>query len=144
MKRHRICKIALVLSFLLYALSPLTYDLSARSMLSTISPEASERTFRNASLYLIEILYEVFFDPQETEKESSPNRVLIRKKSALQRGRYTLVAHSSPSATFAAAALTSREQFSIAVARAEIIRPWFRKCDRCLPLSSGLSPPILS
>jgi len=142
--RYMICKIALVLSFLLYALSPLTYDLSARSMLPAMSPKASERALRNASLYLIEILYEVFFDPQETERESSPNRVLIRKKSALQRGRYTLVAQSSPSAAFAAAALTAQEQFSIAVARAEIIYPWLRKCGRCLPLSSGLSPPILS
>ena len=142
--RHRLCNISLVLSFLLYALSPLTYDLSARSTLLNKPPEANERVLHNASLYLIEILYEVFLDAHESEGESSPNRVIIKKKSSVQRGRYVLTTRSAGKAVFTAADTSFQGQFSISTEQAAVIRPWLRKNDYCQPLSSGLPPPLLS
>jgi hypothetical protein len=146
MRRHRTFKIALVVFFLLYGLSPLTYDLSAKSVTFRQSGGTPGRTFRNASLYLIEILYEAFSQPaeDEPENESSPNRVLITKKSAVQRGRLDLVSQSGRVAVFAPAPADPRQYSGIEYERAEIRWSMLRKNSDCLPLSSGLSPPPLS
>jgi hypothetical protein len=143
MRRHRTFKIALVVFFLLYGLSPLTCKLSAKSVTFRQSGGTSGRTFRNASLYLIEILYDAFSQPaeDEPENESSPNRVLITKKSAVQRGRLDLVSQSGRVAVFAPA--DPRQYSGIEYERAEIRWSMVRKNSDCLPLSSGLSPPPL-
>ena len=144
MTKYRTWKTVLAAFFLLYALSPLTYDLSAKSSTSSLSWGASGRSIRNASLYLVEVLYHAFSRSEEPESDPSPKRVLIRKNSAVQRGRFDLVPQSGRIAFFAAADLTARQHFSIEGEQAEITRSWPRKSSGCLPVSSGLSPPTLS
>jgi hypothetical protein len=145
MKRHRFHKVAFLLFFALYAISPLTYDLSAHSITPLFpSHGSSERSFRSTSLYLIEILFETFSPDVDADSQSSPNRVLINKKSAVHRGRFDLVPQSGNVVVFAAADLTACQYEGITDKRAESIRPQLRKSCDCLPLSSGLSPPRLS
>jgi hypothetical protein len=141
MKRHRIYLMALVLFFLLYGLSPLTYDLSAKSISSDSSRATSKRSLRNASIYIVEVLCEAFSPPDEDEPEndSSPNRVLIAKKSAVHRGKFDIVPQSGRIPVIAPA--DPRPYSSIETERAEIRWSWDRKSSGCLSLSSGLSPP---
>jgi len=144
MKKFRTCNVALMVFFLLYALSPLTYNLTEKSITSDLFRGMSERSLRNASLYLVEALYEAFFPPDESGKDPSPNRVLIRKNSAVQRSKFDAVPQSGNSAVFSTADLTACLHFSLGSERAEIVWPWLGKSSGCLPLSSGLSPPLLS
>ena len=142
--RQRFHKIALLVFFVIYALSPLTYDLSARSVTSDLCRGTSERSVSTISLHLIEVLCEAFAPPDDPINRSSPKSVFIKKKSAIQRGRFDLAPLSGRIASFATADLTAFQHFSIERAGTEISRPWLRKNNDCLPHSSGLSPPLLS
>jgi hypothetical protein len=142
MKRHRIYMIALVFFFLLYGLSPLTYDLSAKPFSSNLSPAASKRSFRNASLYIIEVLCEAFSQPDEDQpdNDSSPNRVLITKKSAVHRGRFDLFPQSGRMPVLTPA--DPEPYHKIENERAEVNWSRLGKSSGCLSQSSGLSPPF--
>lgn len=133
---------ALVFFFLLYGLSPLTYDLSAKPFSSNLSRAASERSFRNASLYIVEVLCEAFFQPDEDQpdNDTSPNRVLIAKKSAVHRGRFDLAPQSGRMPVVAAA--DPRPYPHIETERAEVRWSRLGKSSGCLSHSSGLSPPF--
>ena len=144
MKGHRTNKIVLLVFFVLYALSPLTYDLSVKSITSDPSRGTSEQSFHKTSLYLIEALYEAVFPPDEPKDESLPNRILIKKKSIVRRGRPDLVSQSGRIAVFAAADPTAGRHFSIRSERSGILQPWLMKNRGCLPRYPGLSPPLLS
>lgn len=144
MKTPRICRTTFILFFLLYALSPLTYDLSAPSLATGAQRGDPGRSLRNVSLYLIEALYEIFVPPSEPLDESSPNRVLIRKKSAVSRGRFDPVPQTCLSAVFAAATLTGPLHFSPGSQHYAVVPRWCDKSSACLPVSSGLSPPLFA
>jgi hypothetical protein len=145
MKRYRFHKVAFLFFFALYAVSPLTYDLSAHSITpSSPSHGSSECSFRSTSLYLIEILFETFSPDVEADSQSSPNRVLVNKKSAVHRGRFDLIPRSCNVAVVADSDLTAYHTASLMSERAERVRPLLSKGCVCLPLSSGLSPPRLS
>jgi hypothetical protein len=134
--------IALVFFFLLYGLSPLTYDLSAKSFNSNRFPATSDQSFRNASLYIIQVLCEVFFQPDEDQPDNdpSPNHVLITKKSAVHRGRFDLVPHSGRMPVLTPA--DPQPYHEIEIERAEVSWSWLGKTSGCLSQSSGLSPPF--
>jgi len=144
MKRHKLHKIALMVFFLLYAVSPLTYDVSTKSSTSDLSRGTSKRTLREASLYLIEVLYVAFSGPEKRENGPAPNPLLITKKSAVLRGRFDLVPQSDRIAAFVPSDPTARHYFNIEDERVEIMRSWLRRSYACLRLSSGISPPLLS
>jgi hypothetical protein len=101
-------------------------------------------SFCSASLYLIESLYEAFAGSSRPENESSPNRVLIKKKRAVHRGRFTLFPQSGCVVVFTAADLTSRRFIHIEKKQAHIVRSRLKETSGFLPLFSGLSPPYLS
>lgn len=143
MKRNLTGKIALVVFFSLYALSPLTYDLSTKSISCDLSRRMSERSLRNASLYLIEVIYDSFSGANEPENESSPDRVLIKKNGAVLRGKFDLFPKYNHIAAFAAADPSARCSIHLGKEQIKIEQVRFKKNSACLPLSSGLSPPSL-
>lgn len=144
MRKHRFSKYLILLSFMLYAVSPLTYSIRGSGPAGSLPRDSTGISFRNATLLVLDILYSSIAQDTPADEGPSPDRVLIRKNHAVQRGRYDL----SPSPAKASVSFHNdafrRLFFASFFETAGLSQPLVRRTSGHLPSSSGLSPPASS
>ena len=142
MKNHRNCRLVILLFFLVYGVSPLTYDLSSRSLTAGAGLGTAALSFSNASLYLLETLYGAIARPFNAGEDPPAKRILIRKKVAVTRGKDIIVLKLTRAVSHPSAPVDLR---SLATTGSVASVPTsLKRSAEYMPLSSGLSPPVPS
>ncbi len=139
MQNHRICRSAILIAFLVYAVSPLT----SRTYCVLPSPAVPGTSFQKTTIFIVELLYNAVADDGLSADASAPDRILIKKKHALQRDRFSL-GRLSGSASAIAADTGLPCDSGRASDRAASICSLLTTSNGRLPISSGLSPPSFS
>jgi hypothetical protein len=143
MMLHQRCRLILLFLFLVYAVSPLTWNFIAGPRPAAPDAGAPARSVSSATLYLLDLLYAAVSGSEEHDQDVPENRILLKKKWAVHRGS-NIVSRPAPAIQQLSAAAAPCPAGAIAAGTAGWARPWPKKPDAYLPLSSGLSPPLLS
>lgn len=140
---HR-CRLVILLFFLLYAVSPVTYNLTAGPHAAASTLETASRSFSSATLFLLEALYAAIAGSDDHDADLPVNRILIKKTCAVHRGNNNLGFKLVHATKHVSASVDLRSTFTIDGGSVDLILSWSDKSDEYRSLSSGLSPPVLS
>jgi len=144
MKGYQSYRLVILISFLVYAVSPLTYNLTAGLPSVGADPAAKTRSFTNVTLFVLEALFEAITQNDGQDEELPANRILIKKKWAVNRGRRELIPELPHAKKQIVADTAPCPFFPLPGKLFEPGLPTTGKAEVRLPRSSGLSPPRLS
>ena len=146
MKSHRNCGLVVLLFFLIYAGSPLTYNLTEGRHSAASALGTAAHSFSNVTLYLLEALYAAIArsDDDDQDQGLPSKHILISKKWAIHRGNNDILYRSAHTVNHLSEALNIRRMFTVIASIIDLDQYWPKKSDEYRPLASGLSPPFLS